>query len=155
MEFYFLLFVIYSTTVVSLYVWCKYEWLKVPWVPLTLIGIAVAFYVGFKNNSAYDRTWEARKIWGGIVNSSRSWGAMVTSFVTDEFTNEKITHSELDEIQRRIVYRHIAWIYRLKRQLRVLKPWEHDVRLNRKYICTIDFANELFRQLIVNNGRVR
>jgi len=39
---------------------------------VSVIGTAVAFYVGFKNNQAYDRMWEARKIWGGIVNDSRA-----------------------------------------------------------------------------------
>jgi len=42
------------------------KWLTIPWVPLAVIGTAVAFYVGLKNNSAYDRMWEARKIWGTI-----------------------------------------------------------------------------------------
>lgn len=46
----------------------------IPWLPLSVIGTAVAFYVGFKNNQSYDRMWEARKIWGGIVNDSRTWG---------------------------------------------------------------------------------
>ncbi|MEM7040575.1 MAG: bestrophin family ion channel, partial [Bacteroidota bacterium] len=59
----------YAAIVVCLFLYAELEFLKIPWVPLTLIGIAVAFYVGFKNNSAYDRTWEARKIWGGIVNA--------------------------------------------------------------------------------------
>ncbi len=44
--------------------------LSIPWQPISIIGIAVAFYLGFKNNSSYDRTWEARKIWGSIVNNS-------------------------------------------------------------------------------------
>jgi putative membrane protein len=37
-------------------------YVSLPWGPLGIIGIAVAFYLGFKNNSSYDRTWEARKI---------------------------------------------------------------------------------------------
>ncbi|MEM7315497.1 MAG: bestrophin family ion channel, partial [Planctomycetota bacterium] len=40
---------------------------SIPIAPLGTIGVAVAFYVGFKNNQSYDRFWEARKIWGGIV----------------------------------------------------------------------------------------
>ena len=48
-----------------------YEGFKVPRLPLSVIGTAVAFHIGFKNNSSYDRMWEARKIWGAIVNSSR------------------------------------------------------------------------------------
>lgn len=128
-----LFFLVYSSIIVSLYVYFEFTWLKIPWVPLTLIGIAVAFYVGFKNNSAYDRTWEARKIWGGIVNSSRSWGLMVKGFVTDEFVEGGVPDPEIDAIRKRLIYRHIAWLYRLKRQLRVLKLWEHDANLNRRY----------------------
>jgi len=41
--------------------------LALPWQPISVVGIAVAFYLGFKNNSSYDRTWEARKIWGAIA----------------------------------------------------------------------------------------
>ncbi len=79
-------------------------------MPLTLIGIAVAFYVGYKNNSAYDRTWEARKIWGGIVNSSRSWGAMINGYVTNEFAETPVENAELEAIRKKLIYRHIAWL---------------------------------------------
>ncbi|MFT5583489.1 MAG: putative membrane protein [Cognaticolwellia sp.] len=40
-------------------------------------------YLGFKGSAAYERLWEARKIDGGIVNSSRTWGSQVTTFVSD------------------------------------------------------------------------
>ncbi|MEM7040920.1 MAG: bestrophin family ion channel, partial [Bacteroidota bacterium] len=99
--------------------------LSIPVLPITIMGTAVAFYLGFKNNSAYDRAWEARKIWGAIVNSSRTWGIMVKDFVTDEYAKDAISEKELKEIHRRLIYRHIAWLYRLKRQLRAPKVWEH------------------------------
>jgi len=128
-----LIFALYSGLVTSLYFFFEFEWLKIPWVPLTLLGIALAFYVGFKNNSAYERTWEARKIWGGIVNSSRSWAAMVTGFITNDFAHEKVPAEELEAIHKRLIYRHIAWLYRLKRQLRTLRSWEHNRTLNIQY----------------------
>lgn len=129
----FILFLlIYSGIVVSLYLYFDFFWLKIPWMPLTVIGTAVAFYLGFKNNSAYDRTWEARKIWGGIVNSSRSWAIMVTGFVTDEFSEADISDPEIHKIRKRLIYRQIAWLYRLKRQLRFLKSWEHDAKSNKR-----------------------
>lgn len=53
------------------------HWFKIPWTPIALIGTAVAFVIGFQNNSAYGRIWEARKIWGGIVNTSRTFGMFV------------------------------------------------------------------------------
>lgn len=61
----------------------------VPWLPVSVIGTAVAFYAGFKNNQSYDRMWEARKNWGGIVNDSRTWGMMVDGFVSNFFSEKK------------------------------------------------------------------
>lgn len=98
---------------------------KIPWLPVSIIGTAVAFYIGFKNNQAYDRLWEARKIWGGIVNDSRAWGAMVKGFVTNHFKENKIDEGELQSIKQRLIYRHIAWLYTLRNQLLIPTPWEH------------------------------
>jgi putative membrane protein len=41
------------------------------------MGTAVAFIVGFKNNASYSRLWEARQIYGSIINDSRSFGYIV------------------------------------------------------------------------------
>lgn len=74
----------YMVLIVVLYRYVGWQWVSIPWLPVSLIGTAVAFYVGFKNNQAYDRIWEARRIWGSIVNSSRSWGAMVNAYVRSD-----------------------------------------------------------------------
>lgn len=99
--------------------------LSIPWLPISVIGTAVAFYVGFKNNQAYDRMWEARKIWGGIVNESRTWGMMVDGFVTTQFADEKVSDKEIEAIKKRLIYRHIAWLYSHRSQLLLSTPWEH------------------------------
>ena len=52
---------------------------------MALIGTAVAFILSFQNNATYGRIWEARKIWGGIVNTSRAWAIMVNDFVVNDF----------------------------------------------------------------------
>lgn len=98
-----------------------WHWIYIPWLPVSLIGTAVAFYLGFKNNQSYDRVWEARKIWGGIVNSSRSWGMMVNSFIL----NSQLADEEIKQIKTRLIYRHIAWLYILREQLLVPTQWEH------------------------------
>ena len=98
---------------------------SIPWLPISVIGTAVAFYVGFKNNQAYDRMWEARKIWGGIVNDSRSWGMMVDGFVCNLFANDKVSNEQIQTIKKRLIYRHIAWLYAHRSQLLVATPWEH------------------------------
>lgn len=99
--------------------------LDIPWLPVSVIGTAVAFYVGFKNNSAYDRMWEARKIWGAIVNSSRTWGMQVDGFITDQFIVQGATKTEIATIKKRLIYRHIAWLYALRSQLLIPTSWEH------------------------------
>ena len=47
--------------------------IQIPPMLVTLLGTALAFFVGFNNNQAYGRWWEARMIWGALVNDSRSW----------------------------------------------------------------------------------
>jgi len=102
-----------------------WEWLHIPWLPLSVIGTAVAFYIGFKNNQAYDRLWEARKIWGAIVNSSRAWGAAVRAFVSNQFRDKDLPEAEIQQIHKSLVYRHIAWLYALRSQLLIPTSWEH------------------------------
>jgi putative membrane protein len=40
--------------------------------PFTLVGVALALFLGFRNSSAYDRWWEGRKLWGALVNTMRT-----------------------------------------------------------------------------------
>ena len=111
--------------VVFAYEYFDMHWLKIPWLPISVIGTAVAFYIGFKNNQAYDRLWEARKIWGAIVNDSRAWGSAIMSFLSDQFTDENITEEDLGNIKKDLIYRHIAWLYTLRSQLLIPTSWEH------------------------------
>ncbi|KAA1245311.1 bestrophin family protein [Aquimarina sp. RZ0] len=99
--------------------------IAIPWLPLSVIGTAVAFYVGFKNNQAYDRMWEARKIWGGIVNDSRTWGMMIDGFISNLFTENTLSEKDIQAIKKRLIYRHIGWLYAHRSQLLVPTPWEH------------------------------
>lgn len=98
---------------------------SIPWQAVSVIGTAVAFYVGFKNNQAYDRMWEARKIWGGIVNESRTWGMYVDGFITSLLAQSQISEKETSEIKKRLIYRHLAWLYAHRSQLLVATTWEH------------------------------
>ena len=117
--------VAWVSSVAALYHYVGLEMLTIPWLPLSIIGTAVAFYVGFKNNSAYNRMWEARMIWGAIVNSSRSWGASLNGFITNQFTDENVSEEELLSVKKGLIYRHIAWLYTLRSQLLAAQPWEH------------------------------
>ncbi|MFK7999689.1 MAG: bestrophin family protein [Polyangiales bacterium] len=103
----------WSLAVYGLYAIAGFEWMRIPFTPLSVMGIAVSFYAGFKNNSAYDRFWEGRKIWGGVVNESRSWANAVVSYVLPGDESETA-----HEVRRALIYRQLAWINALRVQLR-------------------------------------
>ena len=114
-------FIVLATIVTILYELLNIKWLQVPFTPVALIGTAVAFMVGFQNNAAYDRIWEARKIWGGIVNTSRSF--VIT--IKDSFYLNR-PEAAIDESKtiETITYRHIAWLTVLRYAMRSKKVWE-------------------------------
>jgi len=112
---------------VSAYYFLDLAWLRIPWTPLALIGTAVAFVIGFQNNASYDRIWEARKIWGGIVNASRTFGAYVQDMVDNEHKEEATEQKVLQEEIKVLTYRHIAWMTALRYSMRAPKPWETSV----------------------------
>ena len=123
---YIFIFLVIDIIPILLFIFFGWSWLAIPWQPIALIGIAVSFYLGFKNNSSYDRLWEARKIWGGIVNASRTFTIMSRDFITNEFSKEILSENELNNIHKSVVHRHVAWLKALTYQLRVPKPWEHS-----------------------------
>lgn len=80
---------------------------EIPSIIPTLLGTAIAFFIGFNNNQAYDRWWEARKIWGALVNDSRSFTRSLLNYVDGEEATVK-----------KMIYRHLAFLYALKASLR-------------------------------------
>ena len=129
--YFFLLLAIVPTI---LYEVVGLKWLTLPWVPIALVGTAVAFITGFRNNASYDRLWEARQIYGALVNSSRAWGIMVIDFVTARHASGGIDSAELARAHSRLIHRHIAWLHALRFQLRQPRDWEHLIKAyNREY----------------------
>lgn len=124
-------FTIMTTLITGLYELLGVKWLQVPLAPVALIGTAVAFMVGFQNNAAYDRIWEARKIWGGIVNTSRSF--IIT--IKDSFYMHR-SEAKKDESKtlKIIGNRHIAWLTALRYAMREKKPWEAIYHTGKKRI---------------------
>ncbi len=79
--------------------------------PFTLMGIALAIFLGFRNSVSYERYWEARKQWGAVLIAARS------------LTREIISFAALDAaLQRRIAWLLVAFAYALKHQLRGTDP---------------------------------
>jgi len=122
-----IVFISYASVITLLYAVFNYTFLHLPWTPIALVGTAVAFVVGFQNNSAYGRIWEARKIWGGIVNTSRTWGMKTKDMVTNEYRDVIVDESQLLQHKTTLIYRHIAWLTALRHAMRQPKKWEVSI----------------------------
>ena len=108
---------IYITLIISivpvvLYQIFELKFIAIPWTVVALLGTATAFIVGFKNTQTYNRTWEARQIWGAILNSSRAFGTMSRDFLDNP------------EKTKELVYRHFAWLTALRYAMRDSRAWE-------------------------------
>jgi putative membrane protein len=102
------------TALIVYYLTLSFEHL-IPEMPLTVptfLGTAISVILSFKLSQSYDRWWEARKIWGSIVNDSRNLVLQLQSFLDKEYS----------EAIKKIAYRQIAWCYSLGQSLRQLNP---------------------------------
>ncbi|WP_119080925.1 bestrophin family protein [Chitinophaga alhagiae] len=97
---------------------CGLSFVALPWQPVAILGTALAFIVGFKNNASYGRIWEARQIYGGIINDSRSFA----------YTLRDTLGGKHAETVKRMFYRHFAWLTALRFQLREPRSWENMQR---------------------------
>ncbi|PMD90525.1 hypothetical protein BWI97_23975 [Siphonobacter sp. BAB-5405] len=108
-------YTVLSVTVYLLHDYYNLFHLHLPFTTITAISTALSIFLGFKNNNAYDRWWEARQIWGLLVNYSRAWGREVLIMIIPEDPAEA---AEVRELQHRMVYRHMAFVHALRVFLR-------------------------------------
>lgn len=97
--------------------------LSIPIAIPTMIGTIISLLLAFKSNQAYDRWWEARIIWGSIVNESRTLVRQIINFYKDpDFSTNANNFKEI------FAKRQIAWCYSLSASLRgkdPIKPIQH------------------------------
>ena len=115
-----LLLVIYDLLVVAAYKLMGWTWVAMPHIPLALFGSAIGIIVAFRNQSSYARWWEARTLWGSIVNNSRSWARQVVTVMLPRQAGDE---QAILTMQRRMVYHQIAYVHALRQHLRGLESW--------------------------------
>ncbi|HEX2533370.1 MAG TPA: bestrophin family ion channel [Chitinophagaceae bacterium] len=79
----------------------------------TILGTVISLLLGFRSNQAYDRWWEARHVWGAIVNDSRTLARQLVSFTPSGMESDPIRSYVHRNIQRQI-----GWCYSLALHLR-------------------------------------
>jgi putative membrane protein len=91
-------------------------YLRLPALPLGVVGGAIGIFTSFRTNSAYDRWWEGRKLWGQLVNTSRHFATQVLSYLPDDD----------GELKRRLIERQIGYVHLLRCVLRAQNPENDD-----------------------------
>ncbi len=115
-----LLLALYDLFVVVAFQVMHWEWVSLPHIPLALYGSAIGIVVGFRNQSCYARWWEARTLWGTIVNNARSWGRQALTMRDSDGNNS----AGLRAMQVSLIHHQAAFSYALRDHLRKLQPWE-------------------------------
>ncbi|TNC65046.1 bestrophin family protein [Rubellimicrobium roseum] len=110
-------------------VWIEQRFHPLPEVeaaPFTVFGIALSLFLGFRNNAAYDRWWEARRLWGGLLSDLRNLAREAEIFVRDEAPRREM-------LEVALVFLHL-----LKGSLR---RQEHDPEVRAQANDLLDVAN--------------
>lgn len=93
-------------------------------LPFTLVGFALGIFLGFRTNTSYDRFWEGRRLWGQLVNESRTFARQAFVFLTPPPSAGADADDESIERRRHeLVRRTIAFVHALRMHLRDGIDW--------------------------------
>ncbi len=109
---------LFDLTIAYLYSYGGITWLAEPTLPLSMIGGALSVFLAFRNNSAYDRWWEARTLWGALVNTARTFTRQALTLVDDKGERS----FELTS-QRSLVDLQVNYVHALRCHLRKQNPF--------------------------------
>lgn len=100
--------------------------------PFTILGVAISFFLGFRNNTAYTRFWEARTLWGQIINSSRAFAinaltrietpALVSDTPLPQTHSPYLNTGETRAIQEDLIHGMMAYAHAMRHHLRDTNP---------------------------------
>jgi putative membrane protein len=127
-----IIILLYSAAIALLHEKFPENRISIPIAIPTLLGTVISLLLGFRSNQAYDRWWEARHIWGSIVNDSRTLARQVISF-----TGNLYEDAGIQRFRTGMVKRQIGWCYSLGQSLRKKPP----TRSLEKYLSAKDLES--------------
>lgn len=98
-----------------------------PFTISAILGSALAIFIAFRNNSSYSRWWEARTLWGGIINSSRVLARLIITFTDSHSHQQNYLKERSEQFKKEMIYKLIAWVYALRLNLRKQDNW-HELK---------------------------
>lgn len=108
--------------VMAVTVWLLHHYpaaaLSIPFSVSAILGSALAIFIAFRNNSSYGRWWEARTLWGGIINSSRVLARLIIAFADSHAHQQNYDRERSERFKKDLVYQVIGWVHALRLHLR-------------------------------------
>ena len=126
-----------------------FEEFNVPLLMVTVLGTVIGLLLAFRTNSCYGRWWEARTLWGAIVNDSRTWVRQLI-----EFTHLAPEGREPDPRLQEMAYRQVAWCYALARHLRRQNPLtDVNALLSNQELTKLETQDNVPNALLLTQAR--
>lgn len=108
-----------SVIVTVLYVRVPALHVSITSTPFVLIGLPLGIFLGFRNNTAYDRFWEGRKLWGALVNTARSLTRQILTLIEAQpEATEQPSQGDIEKYEASVVHTLIAYVHALRLHLR-------------------------------------
>ncbi|HSR39017.1 MAG TPA: bestrophin family ion channel [Phnomibacter sp.] len=123
----------------------------VPPTVATLMGTALAFFIGFNNNQAYSRWWEARIVWGGLINESRNLSRDLVAYLNPGIRDNR--GKSATEIAHEIVYRHLGFVMLFKDSLRKIKGGDYSKYLTQEELDKIGTVSNGYNAIMNMQAR--
>jgi putative membrane protein len=140
---------VYSLAIAVIHQWFLEVPISIPLAVPAVLGTVISLLLGFRSNQAYDRWWEARQVWGAIVNDSRTLARQVLNFTESQYEED-----EVHQWRQRMVRRQIAWCYSLGQSLRRMNPVNGlDKYLSRREIEVLSRFNNVPMALLDQHGK--
>jgi putative membrane protein len=108
-----LLVAVYAIAIYCIHQYYNFKDVSIPLTVPTILGTIISLLLAFRSNQAYDRWWEARILWGAIVNDCRTFARQVLTFVDSSHDGD-----QKRALKERIIRRQMAWCYSLSCHLR-------------------------------------
>lgn len=123
------------TVAILIFVLHKYGVINIalPFSIAGILGSALAIFIAFRNQSSYARWWEARTIWGGIINNSRIFARQIIANTDNAITIGKVSKTDADLFKKEMIDRQIAFAHSLRLHLRKqnnLEDFQHLLTKN-------------------------
>ncbi len=119
---------------------------------MAVFGTVLSIVLAFRTNEAYNRWWEARTLWGALINTSRSFAREILTYLN--VSNTSLSVEKLDQEKQKFIYRHLAYVNALRIHLRQQDTFEEELKpfLENEDLSKVRTYRNVPTQLVLNQS---